>query len=371
MANDFGLDSGLLGGYRAAKKDIQQEKMFEVDMAEAQQNLYVKSLEIQDFLDSSEHRKTKRRVETKTLEAEERLLPGKEELASEEQQTALAATKAAREKQRMTTQTAKTEEAARPLFGLNPDNYGQRYSEIPEATRTELGLTGNWAEDGVKIQMARRTAVDSAAHMRSMELQGLKNDTSASAKAKGISMARKDQEAVHTMLTGDAIYDDLTEDSQMSYRSHITAMALSLQQKQVDAVRNGHADHIVPFSVLVDQVKQIADKHVSDEGWRSWIPGMDSRDWDKAAFNAEIQTVFGAAIPKAATQMLEEGNAPAQAAAEDIPKIPQTSIRKAASVISQARKEQNIPGDISDERVFHALMKAGVITAGGAMKGGE
>lgn len=361
------LDVGLLGGFRGYQRDVQQQQTFNTSMAQAQQELFAKSLEIQDFIDGQKARSTERRVNTKKLESEERMLP-------EQEATDRLTMQANRAQTTLALAATKSEERARPLFNLSASNYDEMIGTIPEDLKKDLGLTGNsWAEDGPTILQARRTAIDSAAHMRAIELQGLRAEGSvgsSTVKAKAINLAKKNLMVVDQLLKNTDTYKALDSDSKATYRASITAVAQDLYQQNVDQVRNKQRSDLVPYSTYVDRVAQLANKYVDGENG-FWAGVFNNRGFNAQGFNDSVSEAFGFNVnPKTVGALSGDVDTAAPEIDEfggidTIPPKTRKALSTASDVIQQARNEQGISDNISDIIIFNKLVKSGYLNSDG------
>lgn len=363
MANLDFRTSGFLGGMVAAEEAQREEVKFGLDVQAAQQNLFAKSLEIQDYIDNEEYRKTKRRTDIEKMESEERLLPQSEK-------TSMALMQAQEKKASLTADAMRLEEMSRPLFHITPDNYNEQIKLIPDDIKEANGLTGKgWAEDGSRIIMAREASVNSAAHMRAMELAGIRAaGKGGSSKATAINVAKKNQETIHTMLSNDNIYNSLDAGSQASYRSSITALAMDMYQQNVDRIRNGSKEDLIPFTNWVDRVKTVADKHVTGED-SMWSRFVNNREFNREAFAADVSATLGLSVPREITDELEaKPDVPSemQQPSASIPPAVQAGIQKARSHIDTVRAQQGIGSNISDHVIFNKLVEQGFLNPDGS-----
>lgn len=359
------LDVGLLGGIRGYQRDQQQEQQFNTEMAQAQQNLFAKSLEIQDFIEGQKLRETKRRVGTKKLESEERMLPVQEA-------TDKATMQAQQIKAKLASESYKNEEMARPLFNITPENYEETIRAVPDEVKNILGLTGSsWAEDGATITQARRTAVDTAAHMRALDLLDkraeLSKGSGGNIKAKAINLAKKNLLIVDQLLKNDEVYGNLGGDAQASYRANIAAVAQDLYQQNVDQVRNGQRSDLIPFSTYISQVKGLADTYAEKEG--IWSGILNTRNFNAQGFNNAVAEQFGINVSPEVVQELSGPVEDEPVAKEGItlPDKTKRAVENASSIIQQAREEQGISDTTPDFLIFNKLVEIGYLNKDGSL----
>jgi hypothetical protein len=369
MAMDF-LPAGIKG-FEVGKASAQQDQAFALDVQTKQQNLYAKSLEIQNFIDNEPLRATQRRVDTKMLESTERQIPLQEE-------TSNVISRAKQEMEKLNLQSAREEEEARPLFGLNADNYKTQYESIPKPFREKLGLTGDWSQDSPRIMQTREAAINNAAHMRAMDMKQLALDAKGTKGAKinqrAISLTQANQKSVNDMLANDPVFNALGDDSRRTYRSMITYLASDLYQRNLALSNADPSIPWKPFTEYYKQVKQIADAHVSGEG--GILSGMfNTRDFDTTGFQQDISQQLGMSVPQKAIDALNEGETQNLPSGVDTyegpqPQIPpdvRAGMEQASDIINRYRSEYGTPNNVPDFVIFNGLVEAGYLNPDGSV----
>ena len=366
MAREDYLPAGIMG-YRAAVEDKQKDAAFALDLQAAEQDLYAKSLEIQDYLDAENYRKKTREAGVVKAESEIEMTPIRD--AAERETLAIT-----REQNKLKNTAFKIEEMSRALFGLNEANYVDRFKVLDSAIKNQLGLTGNWAEDAPKIRQTREFAINTAQHMRAVDIQGAKNSGSSSYKPKAIKYAKANEEMTENWLAGDSVYDTLGDDASRQYRSRLTYLAMEMYQRQIDA--GTPPDKLIPPTTWLTRIKEVADKHV--KGSDGMFAGFfNSGTFDAQGFDAEIASMYGIGIDQRAIDQISSGQ-DAQRGVDiyegpqaKVPEAVQKGIDTASTDIASVRQQQGIPDNIPDHVVFNKMVEKGILNPDGTRAAGK
>lgn len=370
MPTEDYLPSTVLG-FEYGKSKQREEQGFALDVQKAEQDLYSKSLEIQDFIDAADSRKAVYKAKQTQAESDVKLQP----LRDREEKQAL---QLGMEKRQMEMDVFDREVRAQDLFHLNAENYNDQYASIPQETKNELGLTGKWQDDGFKVTQYRTAAINTAAHMRAVQVSAAKAAAKGSTnQASGIKFLKAQEEATHNMLGNDNIYNSLDSGSAASYLANITYLASDLYQRQIDKVKSRELDvsQILPYNVIMNQVKQLADKHVTDNAGGLWSRFMNNAEFNTQDFQAEVGAMYGLAIPKSA---IEDMQATGEAqAAVDITEGPQPRVPPevkqamahpiATRAVREYRSKHGIPANVPDFAIFNGLVEAGYLMPDGSL----
>jgi len=361
--------TGFLGGIVAAEDQAKIDKEFKQITEDRTLSLRKKAMEVEEFEEEAPLRQLARDVDTVNLEIEQELQPLTRKVKKGElkKKTVL---------DELEMNAEKIEFDSRVLYGIqSQEAYDSTWDQIPSATKIELGLTGDFEADQPTLARRVSAGVNTVDHIRSLQTAAARAAGGAEGKLKKVQVNNAKLGDMRFRLGSQDWYKDLSAEDQRTATSYLLAAKDDIKER-TDAI---DSDIMAELLIMAQQ------SYTKGGLW-----GLQDGEFDVDRFNQLVSQKYGAGVSGKASswynsiEVSENGDwrvKPPEGyfTEEDLaavkPKPPtetppaeiklteteKKEVAKYSDLISEARKQQNIPEQITDWQIYQKLREKQVI----------